>query len=136
MTGTLPSAAAATAPTHTCEAARGIHTSRVHEAFDRHLKRREGNVSDPESEALTDMEYRLLTRAEHGYTFRPADARGEDFGALVDRLRRLRGRGLLRLEEGRIMTSQSGDYLLAGPCDLTAAGRQALEYDRRFGPRA
>ena len=57
------------------------------------------------------------------------------FDMLVDHLRQLRDRGLLRLDEGRIMKSQRGRYLMAGPCDLTDAGREALERDRRLGPR-
>jgi hypothetical protein len=43
-------------------------------------------VSDARPEPLTDPEFRLLTQGENGYTLRPSDARGEDFGALVDRL--------------------------------------------------
>jgi hypothetical protein len=34
------------------------------------------------------------------------------------------------------MKSQLGRYLMAGPCDLTEAGRRALEDDRRLGLRA
>lgn len=79
---------------------------------------------------------RLLGLAEHGHTYRPADARGEDFEAMVGLLRRLRDRGLLRLEEGRIMRSQRGGYLMAGPCDLTEEGRRVLERDRSLGPRS
>ena len=60
---------------------------------------------------------------------------GEDFEGLVQQLRSLRDRGMIRLAEGRIMQSEKGRYLGAGPCDLTAAGRKALEEDRRLGPR-
>jgi hypothetical protein len=84
---------------------------------------------------LSDTDARLLTLAEHGYTFRPSDAAEGVFDVLVDHLRQLRDRGLLRLDEGRIMKSQLGRFLMAGPCDLTEAGRQALEEDRRLGPR-
>jgi len=84
---------------------------------------------------LSNADVRLLTLAEHGHTFRPADAAEDVFDVLVDHLRQLRDRGLLRLEEGRIMKSQRGVYLMAGPCDLTEAGRQALKQDRRLGPR-
>ncbi len=86
--------------------------------------------------SLSDAEIRLLALCERGHTYRPSDAEGEDFDALVERLRRLRDRGLLRLDEGRFMVSQAGRYLMAGPCDLTEAGRRALEQDRRLGPRA
>lgn len=85
---------------------------------------------------LSDEEIRLLGLAEHGHTFRPADVKTGDFGALIQQLRHLRDRGLLRLDEGRIMMSQSGAYLMAGPCDLTDAGRKAIERDRGLGPRA
>jgi hypothetical protein len=34
------------------------------------------------------------------------------------------------------MKGQVGKYLMAGPFDLTDAGREALERDRRLGPRA
>lgn len=93
-------------------------------------------MSDPRGHQLSSVDVRLLTLAEHGYTFRPSDAAEGLFDVLVDHLRQLRDRGLLRLEEGRIMKSQRGAYLMAGPCDLTDAGRRALEQDRRLGPRA
>ncbi|MBA3497077.1 MAG: hypothetical protein H0T86_08230 [Gemmatimonadales bacterium] len=67
---------------------------------------------------LSDAEIRLLALCERGHTYRPADAEGQDFNALVERLRHLRDRGLLRLDEGRFMLSQTGRYLMAGPCDL------------------
>ncbi len=84
---------------------------------------------------LSDADVRLLVLAEHGYTYRPADAADGLFDVLVDNLRSLRDRGLLRLDEGRIMRTQLGAYLMAGPCDLTEAGHGALEHDRRLGPR-
>jgi hypothetical protein len=84
---------------------------------------------------LSDEEVRLLSLAEYGHTYRPSDAFDGDFDALVERLLGLRARGLLRLDDGRIMKSQLGRYLTAGPCDLTEAGRQALECDRGLGPR-
>jgi hypothetical protein len=92
-------------------------------------------MTDPKGNQLSSVDVRLLTLAEHGYTFRPSDAAEGVFDVLVDHLRQLRDRGLLRLDEGRIMKSQRGGYLMAGPCDLTDAGRQALERDRRLGPR-
>jgi hypothetical protein len=92
-------------------------------------------MSDEKHNKLSNADVRLLTLAEPGYTFRPADAAEGVFDLLVDHLRQLRDRGLLRLDEGRIMKSQRGGYLMAGPCDLTDAGRQALERDRRLGPR-
>jgi hypothetical protein len=92
-------------------------------------------MSDPKGGQLSTADVRLLTLAEKGYTFRPSDAAEAVFDLLVDHLRQLRDRGLVRLEEGRIMKSQRGGYLMAGPCDLTEAGRQALERDRQLGPR-
>jgi hypothetical protein len=85
---------------------------------------------------LSDEDVRVLGLAQGGYTFRPEDAANGDFSALVGHLVELRERGLLRLEDGRIMRSQRGGYLMAGPCDLTEAGSRALEQDRRLGPRA
>lgn len=93
-------------------------------------------VSDTSSHRPSDAEIRLLARAEHGHTFRASEAGEAGFATLVDQLRSLRDRGLLRLDEGRIMMSERGGYLMAGPCDLTEAGRTALERDRRLGPRA
>jgi hypothetical protein len=84
---------------------------------------------------LSDADVRLLVLAERGHTFRPEDAVEGLFDVLIDNLISLRDRGLLRLDDGRIMMSGRGRYLMAGPCDLTAAGRGALEQDRRLGPR-
>ena len=93
-------------------------------------------MSQSHPSRLTDDEIRLLRLAEYGHTFCAADAHKQDFDALVHRLRSLRDRGLLRFHEGRIMMSHGGGSHRAGPCDLTEAGRQALERDRRLGPRA
>jgi hypothetical protein len=92
-------------------------------------------VSDARNNRLSDADVRLLALAEEGHTYRPVDAADGLFDLLVDNLRSLRDRGLLRVDEGRIMKSQRGGYLMAGPCDLTEAGRDALDQDRRLGPR-
>jgi hypothetical protein len=84
---------------------------------------------------LADADIRLLDLCAQGHTYRAKDVPGDDFQLIVDRLRRLRELGLIRLEEGRVMKSQTGQRLMAGPCDLTEAGRRALEEDRRLGPR-
>jgi hypothetical protein len=63
---------------------------------------------DHKDQRLTEADVRLLSASEHGYTFRPSDAAEGVFDVLVDHLRRLRDRGLLRLDEGRIMKSQLG----------------------------
>ena len=85
---------------------------------------------------LSEDDVRLLTLAEAGYTYRPLDALDGDFEALVGHLIELRERGVLRLEERRILRSRDGRHLLAGPCDVTEAGRRALAHDRRLGPRS
>jgi len=95
-----------------------------------------GPVKMASGSPLSNADVRLLALAEHGYTFRPADAAEGVFDLLIEHLRQLRERGLVRLDEGRVMKSQRGGYLMAGPCDLTDAGREALERDRRLGPRA
>lgn len=92
-------------------------------------------MSDAKPNQLSSVDVRLLSLAEHSYTFRPSDAAEGVFDVLVDHLRQLRDRGLLRLDEGRIMKNQLGRYMMAGPCDLTEAGRRALAQDRRLGPR-
>lgn len=88
------------------------------------------------AEALGDADARVLERAARGHTFRPDDAAEESFDALVERLRTLRERGLLELDERHVMHAQEGGYLMAGPCAITDAGRSALEADRLLGPRA
>ena len=83
---------------------------------------------------LSDADVRLLVLAERGHTFRPEDAAEDLFDVLIDNLISLRERGLLRLDDRRIMRSERGTELMAGPCHLTAAGQGALEQDRRLGP--
>lgn len=88
---------------------------------------------------LSDAEVLLLVRIEGGeHTFRPGSAPrpGEDFEGLVQHLRSLRDRGLIRLAQSRIMQREDGRLLAAGPCDLTVAGQEALNEDRRLGPRS
>ena len=89
---------------------------------------------------MTQAEYELLTKIEQGTsTFRPdMPGPGTDsaFGKIVETLLSLRMQGWIRLPEGRITRDRSGRVLLIGPCDLTEAGRRALEQDRRLGPRA
>ena len=48
----------------------------------------------------------------------------------------LLSQGWIRLPDGRITRDRGGKVLLVGPCDLTEAGRQALEQDRSLGPRS
>ena len=54
---------------------------------------------------LSDADVRLLVLAERGHTFRPEDAAEGLFDVLIDNLISLRDRGLLRLDDGRIMMS-------------------------------
>ena len=88
---------------------------------------------------LSDDDVHLLTRIEGGEgVFRassPMQA-GDSLEQLVRRLIALRDRGLVALPESRIMRNQEGRVLGAGPCSLTTAGQEALDWDRRLGPRA
>jgi hypothetical protein len=87
---------------------------------------------------VSDAEAHLLSRIEAGETtFQPSSTlrAGETIETLVERLIALRDRGLVALTDTRILRSQSGRILGAGPCSLTTAGREALEHDRRLGPR-
>jgi hypothetical protein len=83
--------------------------------------------------------YDLLTQIERGgHVFRPESRSAEGraaFQAVIEHLLQLRARGLIRLPEGRLMRAADGSYLLAGPCDLTPAGVEALAKDRRLGER-
>ncbi len=91
----------------------------------------------PGGPPLSDADMRLLSRLEGGeHTFRPGpgSSEGEDFDLLIQQLRSLRERGLIRLPDSRIMRTQRGPLLEAGPCELTHAGRQALEQDRGSEP--
>ena len=91
----------------------------------------------PKGHQLSDADVRLLSRIEAGeHTFRPGtgSCEGEDFDLLIQQLRSLRDRGLIRLPDSRIMRTQRGPVLDAGPCKLTPAGRQALRQDRGLGP--
>ena len=81
------------------------------------------------------MHILLLQRLADGeHTFVPGPE--ADLEHLLPHLLDLRGRELIRLPESRIMRSLTGEVLAVGPCDLTDAGRRALEEDRRLGPRA
>ena len=96
-------------------------------------------MAPPRGHQLSDADVALLARVEAGETtFRPSSPMqaGDSIEQLVTRLIALRDRGLVDLSESRIIRSQGGRVLGAGPCSLTPAGRQALEHDRRLGPRA
>jgi hypothetical protein len=88
---------------------------------------------------MTQAEYELLTRIEQGTTtFRPGELGPGIDGAFTrtfELLLALRQHGWIRLPDGRITRDVGGRVMLAGPCDLTEAGRQALERDRSLGPR-
>jgi hypothetical protein len=88
---------------------------------------------------MTQAEYELLTRIEQGTsTFRPAEPGPGIDGAFTRRfelLLALRQQGWIRLPDGRITRDRTGRVMLAGPRDLTDAGREALERDRSLGPR-
>jgi hypothetical protein len=91
-----------------------------------------------EEMSVTQDEYELLTKIEQGTAvFRQEVGVGIDpaFSKIFDGLMALRSQGLIRLPDGRIMRDRAGRVMMAGPCDLTEAGRRALEQDRRLGPR-
>ena len=93
----------------------------------------------PRPANLSDTDFSLLTRLEAGeHTFRPGNPPrpGESFEGLVAQLLNLRERGLVRFADSKVMTRTDGKYLGVGPVDLTAAGREALDRDRRMGPRS
>jgi hypothetical protein len=85
----------------------------------------------------------VLERIEMGErTFRPGaptESARRSFETLVGHLRELRERGLIDLPERHVAQmedSETGAYLLAGPCHLTEAGRAALAEFRRGDRRA
>jgi hypothetical protein len=96
-------------------------------------------MSKPRDVKLSDLDVHLLMQIESGETtFRPSSVlrAGDTIQKLVDRLISLRDRGLVALSDSRVMRNQAGRILGAGPCSLTPAGQQALDQDRRLGPRA
>jgi hypothetical protein len=87
---------------------------------------------------VDDLDYHLLTWLEGQSVFRPAeptDASRVAFQATALRLFALRDRGLIHFLDSHTSRSESGDYLLIGPCTLSAEGRAALIRDRQLGPR-
>jgi hypothetical protein len=93
----------------------------------------------PKPIKLSDEDFAMLARLEAGeHTFRPGNPPrpGEEFDWLVAHLHALRQRGLLRFPDSRIMKREDGRVLAIGPVDLTVEGREALERDRRLGPRS
>lgn len=67
---------------------------------------------------LPDADVAPLSRIEAGeHTFRPSSAarHGETIEVLIDRLRSLRDRGLIRLPDSRIMRGQDGRSLVPAP---------------------
>ena len=88
---------------------------------------------------MTQAEQDMLLRLETGpavfHPTAPGPEGREAFQWTVVRLLELRARGWIRLLDERITRDEDGQAILAGPCDLTAAGRRALEDDRRLGPR-
>jgi hypothetical protein len=88
---------------------------------------------------MTQVEYDLLLLLETGpvvlHPTEPGPEGREAFQWTVVRLLEFRARGWIRLQDGGITRDADGRAILAGPCDLTAAGRLALEDDRRLGPR-
>ena len=88
---------------------------------------------------MTQAEYDVLAAIEEGASvFRPENV-GPGIEATFQRtfevLLALRSQGWIRMPDGRIARDRAGRIMLAGPCDLTDAGRKALEHDRQLGPR-
>jgi hypothetical protein len=73
------------------------------------------------------VEYELLSRLAGGGTvFRPGEPGlpgGGAFHYTVGRLLQLRARGLIRFAD-----EWAEDYSVVGPCQLTPAGRRALQH--------
>ena len=88
---------------------------------------------------MTQTEYDLLLRLETGpAVLRPTESGPEGreaFQATVLLLLELRAQGWVRIPDGRIARDAEDKAMLAGPCDLTEAGRRALADNRRLGPR-
>jgi hypothetical protein len=80
-----------------------------------------------------------MTRIEQGGgTCRPTEPGAGSraaFAEVVAQLLAIRAQQWIRLPETRIMLDGHGQPMMAGPCDLTEAGRRALEQDRSLGPR-
>ena len=83
---------------------------------------------------MTPADHDLLSKIEQGTsTFRPPGPEvGVDpaFARTMEGLLRLRAAGWINLPDTRIARDRGGRILLIGPCDVTPAGRQALEQGR------
>ena len=88
---------------------------------------------------MDDVDYHLLAWLEQGHSvFRPAertDASRQAFQGLVGRIFLLRARGYIHFHENHVSRTEASEYLMIGPCTLSAEGRAALGTDRRLGPR-
>jgi hypothetical protein len=88
---------------------------------------------------MTQAEYDLFLGPEAGpAVLRPTESgpAGRDtFQGTILLLLELRARGWIRLPDGRITRDGDGKAMAGRPCDLTAAGRRALEDDRGLRPR-
>jgi hypothetical protein len=86
--------------------------------------------------SIDPRDLELLRRIQGGEeAFRPAEGqRGNEPEWLdtVERLRRLADRGLIRMPEPeKFFLMPGAGYLIVGPCELTADGRDALNRHRR-----
>ena len=81
--------------------------------------------------AMDREDVELLRMMADGAThFRPVQDEPSDsprWTRQVERLRQLRGRGLIRMPEPEKHDDQPGYPAGAGPCELTADGREVLE---------
>ncbi len=82
---------------------------------------------------MDTRDFDLLKRIKTGQQmFKPQDAGGQDsdeWSAQVERLLRLRTKTLIRMPDPRRYqgTGKREGFAMAGPCELTADGRDAIE---------
>ncbi len=88
---------------------------------------------------MDDLDYELLAWLERGNSVfspvEPTDESRREFQDTARRILQLRERGMLQVAATHVSQTESGEYMLIGPCALSAEGRASLAKDRRLGPR-
>lgn len=84
---------------------------------------------------MDTRDFDLLQLIRNGQqSFKPAEGETEgsdSWAERVDRLLRLRDRGLIRMPDPpKVFMTARGGYRIAGPCEITADGRDAIERHR------